>query len=72
MEEEWKDVKGFEKYYKVSNFGRVVSKTRKIVRPNGVCVVKPEKEMKLCLDNGYVRINFSVNKKNIWYACTGW
>ena len=26
MKEAWKDVKGFEEYYKVSNFGRVISK----------------------------------------------
>lgn len=64
MKEIWKDVKGFEKYYKVSNFGRVISKPRKIIRPNGVCVIKPEKEMKLPVDNGYARINFSINGKN--------
>lgn len=30
IQEEWKDIKGFENYYQVSNYGRVRSKTRVI------------------------------------------
>lgn len=30
IQEEWKDIKGFENYYQVSNYGRVCSKTRVI------------------------------------------
>lgn len=42
MEEEWKDVVGFEDYYMVSNFGRVLSKER-YVNNHGAKVLKPEK-----------------------------
>jgi hypothetical protein len=33
--EEWKDVKGFEDYYEVSNLGNVRSKDRVIIQKNG-------------------------------------
>lgn len=35
MEEIWKDIEGYEGYYQVSNFGRVKSLARRVVRSNG-------------------------------------
>ena len=42
MEEEWKDVVGFEDYYMVSNFGRVMSKDR-YVNDRGTIILRPSK-----------------------------
>lgn len=43
MEEIWKDIQGFEKFYEVSNLGRVRSKTRYItLMRNGKEVVMPK------------------------------
>jgi hypothetical protein len=49
-EEIWKDIKGYENLYKVSNLGNVYSYlTNKILKPGK--------------DNGYLKVNLSKNKK---------
>lgn len=65
IEEIWKDLKGYEKYYSVSNMGRIKSKSRIIVKSNGVKVNYEGKilspivnsdgyrQFKLYTDNGY-------------------
>lgn len=50
----WKDIKGFEGYYQVSNLGRIKSFSR---NKNGVI-------LKNCLDKqGYTRVNLCKDKK---------
>ena len=63
--EVWKDLKGYEKYYSVSNMGRIKSKSRIIIKSNGVKVNYEGKilspivnsdgylQFKLYTDNGY-------------------
>ena len=52
MQEIWKDIKGFEGLYKVSNLGNVKSLTKIIKTKNGnrfvkECILKPNKK-RLC------------------------
>ncbi len=42
-EEVWKDIKGYEGYYQVSDHGRIKSLYRKIIRSDGVIRTIPEK-----------------------------
>lgn len=49
----FKDVKGYEGYYEISNFGNVRSKSYK-----GVKILKPAK-----LKNGYLNVIFCINQK---------
>ena len=52
--EEWKDIKGYEGLYQVSNLGRVISLARPKVKQH---IVKPEN------DKGYLRISLYKNGK---------
>jgi hypothetical protein len=53
----WKDVVGYEGYYKVSNYGNIKSVTRTIKQKNGRLRTWEEKKMKWFLDDsGYPRI----------------
>ena len=61
MGETWKDVKGFELYYQVSNLGNVRSKDRIIKRSTSKMfkrgrVLKPQPN-----SNGYLRVNLKAN-----------
>jgi hypothetical protein len=55
--EEWKDIKGYEGLYQVSNLGRVKSLERTVTRKNGrklpvkELILKPE-----TIHNGYLRV----------------
>lgn len=63
MKEIWKDIKGYEKYYQVSNLGRVKSKRRIILRSDGVSysikgrILKPYKNQK----TGYEQVTLGVS-----------
>ena len=63
IEEVWKDIKGYEGLYQVSNLGRVKSLTRKLVGANNVVqefkgkILKQQKDKK-----GYLRV--ALSKKN--------
>lgn len=60
--EEWRDVKGYEGLYQVSNEGRVKSLERVIIRNDGVTQTIKEKMLKLTIDkDGYLIANISVN-----------
>lgn len=60
--EEWRDVKGYEGFYQVSNLGRVRSVTRQIKRDNG-SYMKHGQELILRLDqHGYFQVNLAKNK----------
>ena len=64
MKEEWKDIKGFEGLYQVSNTGKVKSLDRTVIRKDGVianykeCVLKGR-----VMRNGYLAIFLSKNGK---------
>ena len=53
--EEWKDVKGYEGLYQVSNLGRVKSLRR-------------NKLVKLSKRGGYLRVSFTVNYNSKWFS----
>jgi hypothetical protein len=57
--EEWKDVKGYEGYYKVSNYGNVMSIERVIDKFHHV----KEKKMKPFINNGYYKVSLFCDKK---------
>ena len=64
MEEEWKDVIGFEDYYEVSNLGRVRSKDRTIIYENGKVVHRKSRVKKPTTDgNYYPRVGLQVRGK---------
>ena len=64
MEEIWKDIKGFEDKYQVSNLGRIKSLERKNSRGNQI----REKILKLIYDkDGYLLVNLYKNSKKKTY-----
>lgn len=67
MEEIWRDIKGFEGFYQVSNLGRVRSVDRYFVNKRGQRRFYPSKILKQGLSkNGYPQVN--LKKKNT-YKC---
>lgn len=52
MQEEWRQVVGFEGLYSVSNLGRVRSEEREVPGKLGSTRLLPEKELSLCLQHG--------------------
>ena len=56
MKEVWKDIKGYEGYYKISNKGKVKSLKRKGNWKERI--LKPQKDM-----YGYLRVNLTKNGK---------
>lgn len=69
MEEIWKDIKGYEGLYQVSNLGKIKSLGRIIERigPKGSRFYRtyPEKLLKYCKDTrGYYRANLALNGVN--------
>ena len=64
MEEIWKDIKGYEGLYQVSNLGRVKSLGRIIIRTDGKKKNIKERILKPRLNsNGYLCVGFSNNAK---------
>ena len=62
MEEIWKDIKGWEGYYQVSNLGRVRSLERVVCDSRGYYRTIPERIMKLTKnDNGYLLVTLCRN-----------
>ena len=60
----WKDIKGYEGHYQVSNLGRVKSLNREMVRIDGRRKVLNEMVKKTYINkDGYEYIRLSVNKK---------
>ena len=63
--EEWRDIKGYEGLYQVSNLGRVKSLARKTNNQYG----KKERLMTQKLDkDGYKRVGLNKNGKQIYYG----
>ena len=60
----WKDIKGYEGIYQVSNLGRVKRLNKQIIRKNGRVQTFKEKIMKpYDNQNGYLKINLHKNKR---------
>ena len=57
-EEIWKDIKGYEGLYQVSNIGRIKSLERTLTRKNGIKMPIKERVLKPKTErNGYLRVN---------------
>jgi hypothetical protein len=66
MIEIWKDIKGFEELYQVSNFGRLKRLQRKIVTKDNVSKTLPKKILLQYINRkGYSVITLNKNKKGI-------
>lgn len=66
--EEWKDVKGHEDAYQVSNMGRIRSKTRYIIRKDGRKVYMRERIIRQTnINSGYKIINIHANDGAIYH-----
>lgn len=64
MLEEWREIKGYEGYYEVSNYGRVRSVTRTIRYKSGHLRVINGQGIKLIKKNtGYMQVNLNINSK---------
>jgi hypothetical protein len=67
-EEEWKDIIGYENYYKISNKGNIKSLDRIITLKNGFTRKEPGKNMKIGLSHkNYYFVMLSKNSKNTYY-----
>ena len=64
MQEIWKDIKGFEGLYQVSNLGRVKSLTRKVKTFNGFRTSKGQLLKPLKTNRGYYRVDLKQKQKN--------
>lgn len=63
-QEFWKDIRGYEGLYQVSNYGRVRSLERIIVRSNGRKQIWKERILKPCVvKDGYLQVLFSNDGK---------
>ena len=61
MQENWKDVVGYEGYYKVSNKGRVMTVAREFIKSNGrKCIIK-ERILSQGIVIGYRCVDLKVN-----------
>lgn len=66
MQEIWKDIKGYEGLYQVSNLGRVKSLYRKIKTINGYVKTVRQKLLKQTIDDtGYYVVSLWKNNKHI-------
>lgn len=65
MIEEWRDIKGLEGFYQVSNLGRVKSLERSYKRGNVSCLQKELIMKQSLLKRGYYQITFFYQKNKI-------
>lgn len=62
----WKDIKGYNNYYKISNLGRVKSKSRHVNHSSVGLKVVNEKILKQTpSSNGYLSVSFYEGKKRV-------
>jgi hypothetical protein len=64
MQEKWKDIKGYEGCYQVSNLGRVRSLTRKVKTFNGYRTTQGKILKPLKTNRNYYRVDLKQNQKN--------
>ncbi len=58
----WKDIVGYEKFYKINNLGVVVSKPRDVINKHGIVKHNPSKVMKINYCGKYPMIGLNKNK----------
>ena len=63
MEEVWKDIKGYENLYQVSNYGNVKSLDRYIKNKNGKMQFYNEKILRPNDSKGYLKVTLSKNNR---------
>lgn len=63
MEEIWKDIKGYEGLYQVSNFGNVKSLDRYIINKNGDKQYFPGKYLNQGISDNYLKVTLSKSNK---------
>lgn len=69
MKEIWKDIKGYEKYYQVSSFGKIKSLDRYVIDKKGNLRFKKGKVLALNKDNdGYLHIRLHKNGESHIYT----
>lgn len=61
MKEIWKDIKGYEGLYQISNLGRIKSLEREIIRQHSTTMLLKEKILKQQNMNGYKFVRLSKN-----------
>lgn len=64
MEEIWKDIRGWEGKYQVSNLGMIKSLSREIVRPSGVFTRREIILKRKPFKNGYLYVSLCKNAKS--------
>lgn len=65
MQEIWKDIKGYEGYYQISNLGNVKSLERRVVKSNGVIQNRKERIMnKRKSTDGYYMAKLTLNNQS--------
>lgn len=67
MEEKWKQIKGFENKYEISNLGKVRSIGRYISGKNNSCRYRKGTILKPQIASGYAQVYLSDNGKQKWY-----
>lgn len=69
MEEEWRDIKGYEGYYQVSNLGRIRSLDRIILKINGHTERRKGQLMSQVYDkDGYLTVGLRKDRRKITYG----
>lgn len=63
MQEIWKTVKGFERYYEISNLGRIKRTNATLITPTCRKEIYKGTILKTIIDRGYEKINLSVDGK---------
>ena len=62
----WKPIVGYEKYYQVSNWGRIKSLPRTVVKSDGVVQYRKERIKRLTKNSdGYLMVGLSMNGKTV-------
>lgn len=64
MQEIWKDIKGWEEYYKISNFGRVKSKDRLLKEKHRTYVKKGKILIQIPNSRDYLRVTLKSKSDN--------
>ena len=67
-DEEWKDVSGYEGFYKVSNLGNIKSVDRKIERSTSVMELKGKAMSQYIGNTGYPMVSLCINGESKRYS----